>query len=91
MLLRHDRARYAWTTAVPGLFMIPVCFTAGYQNIVHNYLPKGLWLLVVFSIVQLLLMTVVFLEAFGKWFELLKIKERIRDRHGEQVLLETDE
>ena len=91
MLLRHDRARYAWTTAVPGLFMIPVCFTAGYQNIVHNYLPKGLWLLVVFSIVLLLLMTVVFLEAFGKWFELLKIKERIRDRHGDPVLLETDE
>ena len=52
MLIRHDKLRYAWTTAIPGLFMIPVCFTAGYQTIVYNYLPRGLWLLVTFSVVS---------------------------------------
>jgi carbon starvation protein len=71
--------------------MIPVCLTAGYQNIVYNYLPKGLWLLVTFSVVLMILMTIVFVEAFVKWFELLKIKDRIRDRHGNLVLQETEE
>ena len=91
MLIRHDKVRYAWTTAIPGLFMIPVCFTAGYQNIVYNYLPKGLWLLVTFSVVLMILMTIVFVEAFIKWAQLLMVRVRIRDRHGLMVLVETEE
>ena len=91
MLIRHGKARYAWTTAAPGLFMVPVTFMAGVQNILYNYLPKGLWLLVAFSVVLMLLMAVVFVEAFIKWFQLLRIKELIADRHGEMVLLETEE
>ena len=91
MLIRHDKLRYAWTTAVPGIFMIPVCFTAGYQNIVYNYMPRGLWLLVTFSVVLMVLMAIVFVEAFIKWAQLLRIRERISDRHGELVLAETEE
>jgi len=91
MLIRHGKARYAWTTAVPGLFMVPVTFMAGVQNILYNYLPKGLWLLVVFSVVLMILMAIVFVEAFIKWYQLLNIKELIADRHGEMVLLETEE
>jgi carbon starvation protein len=71
MLIRHGKARYAWTTALPGLFMVPVTFTAGIENIVSNYMPKGLWLLVVFSVVLMLLMGVVFVEAFVQWYRLL--------------------
>ncbi|WP_306600030.1 carbon starvation protein A [Geothrix sp. 21YS21S-2] len=91
MLIRHGKARYAWTTAVPGLFMVPVTFMAGVQNILYNYLPKGLWLLVVFSVVLMVLMAIVFVEAFIKWFQLLNVKDFIKDRHGVLVLAETEE
>jgi len=36
-------------------------------------------------------MSIVFVEAFVKWYQLLNIKEKIADRHGELVLLKTDE
>jgi len=45
----------------------------------------------VFSIVLMILMAIVFVEAFIKWYQLLNIKELIADRHGEMVLLETEE
>jgi carbon starvation protein len=91
MLIRHGKVRYAWTTGAPGIFMIPVTLAAGFQNIFHNYLPKGLWLLVTLSAVLMILMGIVFVEAFLKWFQLLKIKENIADRHGDRVLQVTDE
>jgi carbon starvation protein len=69
MLIRMGKARYAWVSGVPGLFMIPVTMTAGYLNITANYLPKGLWLNVVLSATLMILMTVVFIEAFKTWFE----------------------
>jgi carbon starvation protein len=72
MLVRMGKARYAWITAVPGLFMIPVTMTAGYLNITRNYLPKGLWLNVILSAVLMALMTVVFLAAFRKWFQAVR-------------------
>ncbi|HJX62966.1 MAG TPA: carbon starvation protein A [Polyangia bacterium] len=91
MLIRRGKARYAWTTGVPGVVMIPILLVAGLQNIINNYLPKGLWLLVAFSIVLMALMGIVFVEAFLKWSQLLRIKEKIADRHGEWVLLDADE
>jgi carbon starvation protein len=91
MLIRLGKARYAWVTAVPGIFMIPVTMTAGYLNIANNYLPKGLWLNVVLSIVLMVLMTLVFLEAFWKWYELLRIREPVKDRYGELVLVDVEE
>jgi carbon starvation protein len=91
MLIRLGKARYAWVTAVPGIFMIPVTMTAGYLNIANNYLPKGLWLNVVLSVVLMILMTLVFLEAFWKWYELLKIDAPVKDKYGDLVLAEVDE
>ncbi len=72
MLIRSGKARYAWVTAVPGLFMIPVTMAAGYLNVTGNYLPKGLWLNVILSVVLMALMTVVFVEAFRKWVRVLR-------------------
>jgi carbon starvation protein len=72
MILRMGKAKYAWVTAVPGLLMVPVTMTAGYLNITANFLPKGLYLLVVLSVVLMILMTIVFIEAFRKWYELLQ-------------------
>ena len=91
MLIRLGKARYAWITALPGIFMIPVCLSAGYQNIVYNYRPKGLWLLVAFSVVLMVLMAIVFVEAFVKWYQLLNIRDMVQDRHGKMVLAEVED
>jgi carbon starvation protein len=86
MLIRLGKARYAWVTAFPGLFMIPVTMSAGYLNIRNNYLPKGDWLKVSLSVTLMVLMAFVFIEAFWKWFELSRVHERVRDPHGDLVL-----
>jgi carbon starvation protein len=91
MLIRLGKARYAWVTAVPGLFMIPVTLTAGFANIMHNYLPKHLYLLTVLSGTLMVLTGVIFAEAFGRWFEMLGIRQKVRDRWGEAVLREVAE
>jgi carbon starvation protein len=91
MLIRMGKARYAWVSALPGIFMIPVTMTAGYLNVVNNYWPKHDWLKVGLSITLMILMALVFLEAFRKWFELLRVKEAVKDRYGELVLAEVEE
>jgi carbon starvation protein len=91
MLIRMGKARYAWVTAVPGIFMIPVTMTAGYLNIVTNYWPKQDWLKVGLSVMLMILMALVFIEAFRKWFELLRVKALVKDRYGEMVLVEVEE
>ena len=85
MLIRIGKARYAWITALPGIFMIPVTMYAGYLNITRNYLPKGLMLLTGLSILLIILMGVIFIAAFLKWRELL-IREPVQDCSGETVL-----
>ncbi|HUK66984.1 MAG TPA: carbon starvation protein A [Anaeromyxobacteraceae bacterium] len=91
MLIRLGRARYAWVTAVPGLFMIPVVMSAGYLNITTNYLPKGMWLNVVLSALLMVLMAIVFVVAFYRWYELLQVRERVADAHGDLVLANVPE
>jgi carbon starvation protein len=91
MLIRLGKARYAWVTAVPGVLMIPVTMSAGYLNIRNNYLPQGKWLNVGISVTLMVLMAVVFIEAFFKWYELAQVKEPVRDRYGDPVLAEVPE
>jgi two-component system, LytTR family, response regulator len=50
-----------------------------------------LYLLAAMSIVLMVLMTVVFIEAFWKWYELLQVKRKVRDSHGEFVLVDVPE
>ncbi len=75
LIIAMGRAKYAWITAVPGLFMVPIVMTAGYLNIVGNFLPKGLYLLVTLSVILMVLMAFVFVEAFRKWYNLLSAQE----------------
>jgi carbon starvation protein len=86
MLIRLGKARYAWVTAGPGLVMMPVVMWAGYLNITNNFLPKGLYLLAAMSVILMVLMTIVFVEAFRRWSFLLGIREMVTDRHGDRVL-----
>lgn len=86
MLIRLERKRYAWVTAVPGLFMAFVTLYAGWLNITQNYLPKGNYVLAVLSIVIMALMVIVFAATFKRWVELLSIRKDVTDKWGERVL-----
>jgi len=91
MLIRFDKLKYAWTTAIPGLLMMPICMWAGYLNITDNFLPKGLYLLATLSVVLMILMTIVFIEAFWRWFALMQTDTTVTDGYGDHVLaLATD-
>jgi carbon starvation protein len=91
MLIRLGKAKYAWVTGGPGLFMMPICMWAGYLNITKNFLPKGLYLLAGMSVTLMVLMTIVFIAAFKRWYELMQIEELKTDRFGDAVLVTVEE
>ncbi len=76
MILGMGKGKYALITAVPGLFMIPVTFSAGYLNIVTNYMPKGLYLLVFLTAILMFLTAIIFIEAFKKWYKLIQVHNK---------------
>jgi len=86
MLIRVGKARYAWVTVLPGIFMAYITFWAGYLNVVHNYLPTKHYLLAVLAITVMVLMAIVFALAVRRWVKLLQIHTRIPDAWGEPVL-----
>ncbi len=71
MIIRMGKIRYAWVTAVPGILMIPVTMTAGYYNIINNAKAEK-YLLAALSATLMVLMAIVFVEAFRKWYSLAK-------------------
>jgi len=91
MLIRLGKAKYAWVTGGPGLFMMPICMWAGYLNITKNFMPKGLYLLAGMSVLLMLLMTIIFVEAFRRWYSLLQIDDTVTDRYGDKVLTLAEE
>jgi carbon starvation protein len=64
---------------------------AGYLNITKNFMPKGLYLLAGMSVLLMLLMTIIFIEAFRRWYSLLKIDNTVTDRYGDEVLTLAEE
>jgi carbon starvation protein len=86
MIIRMNKVKYAWMTAVPGLFMVIVTMVAGYQNVFGNYLPKGLYLLAALAIIVMILMAIVIFNALAKWYKLLQTKEPVVDSYGDKVL-----
>ena len=90
MLIRLGKAKYAWTTAVPGLLVWPIVMWAGYLNVVNNYLPKQLYLLTTMSIVLMVLISIVFVGAFKRWSVLLKIDKMVTDSYGDKVVALVD-
>jgi carbon starvation protein len=86
MIIRMGKAKYAWITAIPGIFMGITTLYAGYLNITTNYMPKGLYLLVGLSAIIMVLMTILFLATFKRWYELLQIHQTLQDRYGDTVL-----
>jgi carbon starvation protein len=87
MLIRMGKSKYAWVTAVPGIALAFITMYAGYINITTVYLPKHLYVLAVIAIIIMAMMVIIFGATFKRWFELLQIKQRVRDKWGEDVLI----
>ncbi len=85
MLIRLNRGKYALCSAIPGVFMAIITFWAGYIQVTTIYIPKGQYLLASLAVIAMLLMLVVFIGAFRKWYQLLKINKAETDFYGEQV------
>ncbi len=86
MIIRLGKAKYAWITAIPGIFMAFVTMYAGYLLTFKNYIPTGKYLLAALSIIIMVLMVIVFVTTMRRWYELLQIKERVQDIWGESVV-----
>lgn len=85
MLIRMDRGKYALCTAIPGIFMAVITFWAGYEQVFNMYMPKQQYLLAGLAIFAMILMLIVFIGAFVKWYKLLKLPAVYTDYYGEKV------
>ena len=86
MLIRIGKAKYMWVTAMPGIFLAFVTMYAGYLNIAVVYLPKHLYLLATLASIVMFMMVIVFVGTIKRWFELLQVKERVKDIWGDLVI-----
>jgi carbon starvation protein len=86
LIIRMNKARYAWMTAVPGLAMVVVTMYAGYLNIFNNFWPKKLYLLTSLAAIVMVLMAIVIVSAIRRWSQLLSVKQPMNDPYGDQVL-----
>jgi len=93
MLIRMDKAKYAWLTAIPGVIMAFITMYAGYLQLTGSYLKPGKenYLLATLAIIIMILMVIVFVGAFMRWRELLAIKTTQKDEYGETVVALAEE
>lgn len=68
-----------------GIFMAVITFWAGYLQVKDIYLPQGQYLLSSLAIVAMVLMCMVFIGAFRKWYQLYTTKTIATDYYGESV------
>lgn len=85
MLIRMDRGKYALCTAIPGIFMAVITFWAGYEQVFNTYLPNMQYLLAGLAVFAMILMLIVFVGAFVKWYKLLRIPANYTDFYNEKV------
>lgn len=85
MLIRMNRGKYALCAALPGVFMACITFWAGYLQVRDIYIPNAQYLLAALAVLAMVLMLVVFIGAFLKWSQLLKLKSEHVDYYGETV------
>lgn len=78
LLIKMGKQKYMWITALPGLTMIPITFYAGYLNIL-NYLnmhsSQG-YLLTGISVILMILLALVLIEAIYNWYDLLLVERK---------------
>jgi carbon starvation protein len=93
MIIRMNKAKYAWITAVPGISMAAITMYAGYLQVTGVYLKPGKenYLLATLAIIIMVLMVIVFVGAFKRWSELLNIQTTTSDEYGETVVALAEE
>jgi len=91
MIIRMGKARYAWVTAVPGVILACITLWAGYIQITQTYLPDGKYLFAGLGVTVITLNVVIFIGAFIRWGQLLRIKTTVTDAHGDQVRVIVEE
>ncbi len=90
MLIRMNRQSYALCAAIPGVFMAIITFWAGYIQIKDIYIPTEQYVLASLAAFAMLLMGIVFIGAFVKWYQLWKITTLKVDSVGEYVKVLVD-
>jgi carbon starvation protein len=71
-LMKIGKMKYIWITAVPMLFVTTTTLTAAVLNIVDNFLPKQMYLLVFISGMLILMVTAILIESGIVWYRLIK-------------------
>ena len=72
VLLRMNKAKYAFMTGIPGIFMTFITFWAGIWLILYQYIPNGKYLLVFLSLLVMVMMLFVIFGTLRRWRLLLK-------------------
>ncbi len=67
-LVNRGKARYMWVTILPLSFLTVIELTAGYQNLMNNYLPKGLYLNAGITILLMIGLVIVIIGSALKWY-----------------------
>lgn len=71
MLIKAGKKKYMWITIAPLLFIFTTAVTAGYQNVMNNYLPARNYLLICISIIFFILAMLVIINAIIHWVRLI--------------------
>ena len=78
-IINSGRARYAWVTAIPMVFVSTTTLTAGYMNIVQNFWPltatsdkatQG-YVTSVLTAIMMVCAVIIIYEALKKWHRVL--------------------
>jgi carbon starvation protein len=89
-IINSGRARYAWVTMTPLAFIAVIELTAGYQNIVDNYLPKQLYLNTAITASLIVGLVIVIIGSSIKWYRVAIKGEPHRPSISEPVAVGQD-
>ena len=84
VLLRMNKAKYAFMTGIPGIFMSFITFWAGIWLILYQYIPNGKYLLVFLSLLVMVMMLFVIFGTLRRWRVLLKENTVTKDSYGDE-------
>ena len=84
VLLRMNKAKYAFMTGIPGIFMTFITFWAGIWLILYQYIPNGKYLLFFLSLLVMVMMLFVIFGTLRRWRVLLKENTVTKDSYGDE-------
>jgi carbon starvation protein len=94
-IINKGKARYAWVTIIPMIFIFIITFTAGIENIINIYYPQvvnpktmiqGIINLSLTVIIMLCALSI-FFDAVPKWITSFNIKIPVSEPESEELLV----